>query len=595
MREAETVLGVLRERGRRGLPVERLYRLLFNPRLYLLAYQRLYANSGAMTAGVTGETVDGMSLDKIRCIVAVVRAEQWRWTPVKRIYIPKRDGKRRALGLPSFSDKLLAEVIRMLLNAYYDGQFSDRSHGFRPGRGCHTALGEVVDVWNGTHWFIEGDIARCFDSLDHQVMLETMGEKILDNRFLRLIDGMLKAGYLEDWRWNATLSGVPQGGIASPIMSNIYLDRLDKFVETQLIPQYHRGQRRRENPDYEQISRAIRAARKRGDREAARALRRQRRLVPSKDLHDPGYRRLRYCRYADDILLGFSGPKCEAVQIKLQLGQFLQDELKLKLSESKTLITHAHTGRARFLGYDIVTWHCDDKLDSRGRRTTNANIGLLVPRDVVARKCALYMRRGKSWHRPQMLSDHDYSIVSQYQAEYRGIVQYYLLASNVYYLGKLHWVMQTSLLKTLAGKHRSSVAKMACKYKTTIDTPHGPRTALQCVVERGGGRKPLVAQFGGIPLKRQKKTTIVDRSPNLATTSGNELIGRLLASRCELCGATTRLEVHHIRKLADLNKPGRNEKPTWIKIMAKRRRKTLITCTVCHDNIHAGRPTATPK
>jgi group II intron reverse transcriptase/maturase len=225
MREADTVLGVLRERGRRGLPVERLYRLLFNPRLYLLAYQRLYANAGAMTAGVTGETVDGMSLDKIRRVVAVVRAEQWRWTPVKRIYIPKRDGKRRALGLPSFADKLLAEVIRMLLNAYYDVQFSDRSHGFRPGRGCHTALGEVVDVWNGTHWFIEGDIAQCFDSLDHQVMLETMGAKILDNRFLRLIDGMLKAGYLEDWRWNATLSGVPQGGIASPLMSNIYLDR----------------------------------------------------------------------------------------------------------------------------------------------------------------------------------------------------------------------------------------------------------------------------------------------------------------------------------------------------------------------------------
>jgi len=595
MREAETVLGVLRERGRRGLPVERLYRLLFNPRLYLLAYQRLYANAGAMTAGVTGETVDGMSLDKIRRIVAVVRAEQWRWTPVKRIHIPKRDGKRRALGLPSFADKLLAEVIRMLLNAYYDVQFSDCSHGFRPGRGCHTALGEVVDVWNGTHWFIEGDIAQCFDSLDHQVMLETMGEKILDNRFLRLIDGMLKAGYLEDWRWNATLSGVPQGGIASPIMSNIYLDRLDKFVETQLIPQYHRGWRRRENPDYERISRAIRTARQRGDREAARALRRQRRLVPSKDLHDPGYRRLRYCRYADDILLGFSGPKSEAVQIKQQLGRFLHDELKLTLSESKTLITHARTGRARFLGYDIVTWQCDDKLDSRGRRTTNANIGLLVPRDVVARKCALYMRQGTSWHRPQMLSDHDYSIVSQYQAEYRGIVQYYLLASNVYHLGKLHWVMQTSLLKTLAGKHRSSVAKMARKYKTTIDTPHGPRTALQCVVERGGGRKPLVAQFGGIPLKRQKKTTIVDRSPNLFTTSGNELIGRLLAGRCELCGSTTRLEVHHIRKLADLNKPGRNEKPTWIKIMAKRRRKTLITCTVCHDNIHAGRPTATPK
>ncbi len=494
MRDAETVLGVLRERGRRGLPVNRLYRQLFNPRLYTLAYQRLYSNSGAMTAGVTEETVDGMSLDKIRDIIAVVRAERWRWKPVKRIYIPKRDGKRRALGLPTFSDKLLAEVIRMLLNAYYDVQFSDHSHGFRPGRGCHTALGEVVDVWNGTHWFIEGDIAQCFDSLDHQVMVEVLGQRILDNRFLRLVDGMLKAGYLEDWRWNATLSGAPQGGIASPILSNIYLDRLDKFVETQLMPQYNRGERRRENAAYEQVSRAIRKAHRCGDRKMVRALRRHRRSLPSKDLHDPAYRRLRYCRYADDVLLGFSGPKSEAVQIKQRLGQFLRDELKLELSESKTLITHA------------VTQHSDDKLDRRGRRTINAGIGLRVPREAIVRKCALYMRRGKPWHRPQMLSDHDYSIISQYQAEYRGIVQYYLLATDVYRLGKLHWVMQTSLLKTLAGKHRSSVSKMARKYKTTIDTPEGPRTALQCVVERDGGRKPLVARFGGIPLKRQKKT-----------------------------------------------------------------------------------------
>jgi hypothetical protein len=295
------------------------------------------------------------------------------------------------------------------------------------------------------------------------------------------------------------------------------------------------------------------------------------------------------------VLLGFSGPKSEAVQIKRELGQFLRDELKLDLSEAKTLITHARTGRARFLGYDIVTQHSDDKLDRRGWRSINAGIGLRVPREVIARKCALYMRRGKPWHRPQMLSDHDYSIISQYQAEYQGIVQYYLLATDVYRLGKLHWVMQTSLLKTLAGKHRSSVPKMARTYKTTIDTPHGPRTARVCSVERDGGRKPLVARFGGIPLKRQKKATLVDRAPNLFTTSGNELIARLIAGCCELCGATSRLEVHHVRKLADLNRPGRTEKPAWVKIMVKRRRKTLVACTVCHDNIHAGRPTATSR
>ncbi|MEX5713976.1 reverse transcriptase/maturase family protein, partial [Parafrankia sp. FMc6] len=248
MQSAETILGVLRERGRKGLPLERLYRQLFNPALYLVAYGRLYSNKGAMTPGVTGETVDGMSLAKIDRIIDAVRHERYRWKPVKRVHIPKKSGKLRPLGLPTWSDKLVAEVVRLLLEAYYDVQFSDRSHGFRPGRGCHTALSEVVDVWKGTHWFIEGDISRCFEELDHQVMLDTVGERIHDSRFLRLLGAMLQAGYLEDWKWGATLSGAPQGGPASPILSNIYLDRLDGFVTTDLLPDYNRGERRAPNP-----------------------------------------------------------------------------------------------------------------------------------------------------------------------------------------------------------------------------------------------------------------------------------------------------------------------------------------------------------
>jgi hypothetical protein len=402
---------------------------------------------------------------------------------------------------------------------------------------------------------------------------------------------MLSAGYLEDWKWGATLSGAPQGGVASPVLSNIYLDRLDKYVETQLLPMFNRGKRRVENPEYAQVSAAIRRARRRGDRTAVRTLRRHRRTLPSKDPYDPDYRRLRYVRYADDVLLGFSGPKAEALEIKHLLGRFLHEELKLELSEDKTLITHARTGKARFLGYDIVAQHSDDKLTHR-KRSINSKIGLRVPEEAITRRCALYMRHGKPWHRSQMLSDRDYSIISQYQAEYGGVVQYYLLAADVCRLHRLHWVMETSLLKTLAGKHSSSVAKMARKYKATIDTPYGPRVCFQTTVKRGEGKKPLVARFGGIPLRRQKKAVLVDRSPVLFTTSGNELIHRLLTGRCEVCGSTERLEVHHIRKLADLNKPGRNAKPAWVQIMAKRRRKTLVTCTGCHDAIHAGRPVA---
>ncbi len=213
MQSAATVLGVLRERGRRGLPCEELYRQMFNPQLYLLAYGRIYANKGAMTPGTTPETVDGMSMAKIGRIITAMRHERYRFRPVRRVHIPKKNGKTRPLGMPTWSDKLVGEVARLLLEAYYEPAFSDRSHGFRPGRGCHTALREVANTWTGTTWFIEGDIADCFGSFDHQVMLSILAEKVRDNRFLRLLRNMLQAGYLEDWVWNATLSGAPQGGV----------------------------------------------------------------------------------------------------------------------------------------------------------------------------------------------------------------------------------------------------------------------------------------------------------------------------------------------------------------------------------------------
>ena len=249
MQSAETVLGVLRDRGGRGLPLEGLYRQLFNPQLYLLAYGRIYSNAGAMTPGATGETADGMSLGKIGRIIDAMRHERYRFMPARRAYIPKKNGKKRPLGLPTWSDKLVGEVMRLLLEAYYEPQFSDRSHGFRPGRGCHTALTEVANSWTGTTWFIEGDISDCFGSFDHDVMIKILAEKIHDNRFLRLMRNMLQAGYLEDWTWNATLSGTPQGGVVSPILSNIYLHRLDEFVEQVLIPENTRGARRRFIPN----------------------------------------------------------------------------------------------------------------------------------------------------------------------------------------------------------------------------------------------------------------------------------------------------------------------------------------------------------
>ncbi len=586
MQSAETVLDVLRERGRRGLPCDELYRQLFNPQMYLLAYGRIYSNHGAMTPGACGETADGMSAAKIGRVIDALRHERYRFRPARRVYIPKKNSsKTRPLGLPSWSDKLVGEVMRLLLEAYYEPQFSGQSHGFRPGRGCHTALREVADKWTGTTWFIEGDISDCFGSLDHSVLLSTLAEKIYDNRFLRLLKQMLQAGYLEDMVWNATLSGAPQGGVVSPALSNIYLDRLDTFVETVLIPEYTRGKRRAYNPGYRRVTDRIGSARKRGDRAAVRELRKQQRSLPSRDLHDPGFRRLRYCRYADDHLLGFTGPRAEAEQIKTRLAQFLRDDLKLELNQEKTLITHARTGAASFLGYKITVQH------SRDRRTVNGGIRLRVPRAVIKAKCAPYLKRGKPERRTELLNLPDTLIISTYGAEYRGIVQYYLLAGDLWRLNRLHWAARASMLKTLAAKHGSTVTKMARKYQAKIATPYGPRTCFEATVERAG-RKPLVARFGGIPLKRQDNAVLTDRQPAPAARR-KELITRLQAGRCEWCEQRAQVEVHQVAKLTDLAKPGQPQ-PAWAHLMAQMRRKTLIVCIPCHKAIHERQPTAVP-
>lgn len=583
MQNAKTVLDVLRERGRRGLPCNELYRQLFNPALYLLAYGRLYSNDGAMTSGVDGETADGMSMAKIGRVIDAVRHERFRFQPTKRVYIPKKNGSKRPLGLPSWSDKLVGEVIRLLLEAYYEPRFSGRSHGFRPRRGCHTALMEVAQTWTGTTWFIEGDISDCFGSLDHKVMLSILGEHIHDNRFLRLIKQMLQAGYLEDWEWNATHSGSPQGSGVSPVLSNIYLDRLDTFVETVLIPEYTRGAGRKSNPVYQKMTRMIRSARQRGDQSAIRELRKQRRRQPSTDPQDPGFRRLHYSRYADDHLLGFTGPRIEAEQIKTRLTQFLREDLKLELNQDKTVITHGRTRAATYLGYEVTVQH------SRHRPTINGIIGLRVPRTAIKAKCAPYLKHGKPAPRPELLNHDDLAIISRYGTEYRGVVQYYLLAGDVSKLTRLGWAAETSMLKTLATKHRSTVTKMAAKYKTTIDTPHGPRMCFQASDERAG-RTRRVARFGGIPLKRQKKAVLNDRLP-APTTRKKELIIRLQKRQCELCEQPDTVEIHQIPKLADLATPGRPQ-PAWAHLMAKMRRKTLVVCADCHNAIHAKQPAA---
>jgi group II intron reverse transcriptase/maturase len=587
MRQTDTILGLIHERGKKGLPLERGQRQLYNQNLYLTAYGKIYRNKGAMTKGSTEETVDGMSLDKIDTIIKALRDGRFQWRPARRVYIPKKSGKMRPLGLPCWTDKIVQEVIRMILNAYYEPKFSEHSHGFRPERGCHTALREIRK-WDGTTWFIEGDISKCFDKLSHDLLLSILREDIRDELFLKLIKGLLEAGYLEDWNFHATLSGTPQGGVLSPLLANVYLDRLDQFVEQELIPEHTKGEQRTRNQAYANMSKRVYRARKQGRKEEARLLRQQMQRLPSKNPDDPGSRRLKYIRYADDFLLSFTGPKSEAEAIKQKLEVFLRDQLKLELSQAKTLITHARTEAARFLGYEVHVIH-NDRKQTKGRRSINAQIGLRVPKDTIRQKCQDYTEEGKPIHRTEMLSESDYTIISRYQAEYRGLVEYYRMAYNLSTaFPPLKWDMERSLTKTLAAKLQIAVPQVYRKYRAEFTVDGKTYKGLQVTVEREG-KKPLIAQWGGIPLKWNLTATLNDQ-PKRIWSKPSELEERLLADTCEYCGAEEKCEVHHVHALKDLQIKGRRPKPRWMVLMAARQRKTMVVCRTCHQDITHGRP-----
>jgi group II intron reverse transcriptase/maturase len=597
MRTAETILGLIRERGKRGLPLERVYKLLFNQELYLMAYGKIYRNTGAMTHGVTDETPDGMSLKKIDAIIQALRLERYHWLPARRTYIPKKNGKQRPLGMPVWSNKLVQEVIRLILEAYYDPQFSDHSHGFRPGRGCQSALGEIYSQWIGTTWFIEGDIAQCFDQLDHELLLNTLSESIHDGRFIKLMRELLDAGYMEEWTFNQTLSGVPQGGIVSPLLSNVLLNRLDSYVETVFIPKYTKGVKRKGNPQYHQLIWEAFSQRQRGNTAKAEELRNQAQRLPAMDVIDPDYRRLRYVRYADDFLLGFVGPRSEAEEIKQALREFLRETLKLELSEAKTLMTHARSEAARFLGYEITTLQVDEKRTIRDTnhrgiktkcRSINGRVGLRIPREVIEEKCRTYKRGQTVVHRAELIEESDYSIMTKYQLEYRGIANYYRLAFNMGSLGQLKWVMEQSLTKTLARKFRKTVPQIYEKYGAELTVQGQKYKGLQVRIPRPD-KKPLVATWGGIPLKRDMRATLEEQPPYIHWGQ-SDLVQRLLADHCELCGNTEDVQVHHVRKMKNLHEyPGR-PKPEWVKRMIALRRKTLLLCRTCHEDVDHGLP-----
>jgi len=583
--------------GEKGTPLTRVYRCLYSEDLFLAAYNKIGRNQGALTPGTEKDTVDGMSMKRIRNIIEKLRQERFHFKPARRMQIPKKSGGTRPLGIPNFSEKLVQEVLRMLLEAYYESRFRDSSHGFRPQRGCHTALAQIKNQFTGTKWFIEGDIRGCFDNIDHEVLMGILSKDILDGRLLELIRRCLQAGYMEDWRYHLTYSGTPQGGVLSPLLSNIYLHELDAFVEDELIPKYTRGHRRADNKAYRNYHYKIKKAFQQGDIALASKLRRERRKLPSKDTHDPNYRRLRYIRYADDFILGFSGPKSEASEIKDAVGTFLEEKLRLEMSKPKTLITHALTEHARFLGYAISIFHNDNKLTynpANGYRTRNLNGGvrLGIPYGLVDNLVKRYQLKGKAIHEAALADFSDAHIIMIYQLRFRGIAQYYKYATDIGQLAKLKGIMQQALTKTLAFKYKTSVPKIYRKYHGTKTVDGYTYRTLQVSIKTKRGQR--LFWWGALPLKtvNPRSEPVKDRKHfDYYQGFRSDLVRRLQADTCELCGAEGNCEVHHIRKLSDLKNRwrGRKEKPEWVKRMIAMQRKTMIVCRQCHMAIHAGR------
>jgi group II intron reverse transcriptase/maturase len=586
MQDAETTLAIIQERGRKGLHLEDVYRRLYNPDLYFRAFGRIHRDPGARTKRTTEETVDGMALEQIGAIIEAIRSERHRWTPVRRAFSPETRRTTRPPGIPTWTDKLLQEVVRSILEAYYEPQFSEHSHGFRPGRGCHTALRTIRRVWKGTKWFIKGEIKECFDKIDRTVLLSILREKIHDNRFLRLLENLLKAGYLEAWNDDPTRSGRPQRGILGPILANIYLDRLDRFVETTLIPEYTRGASRKRNAEYRRVESQLQRLRRRGVEPDEGRLENPR-SIPRPDLFDPVYRSLRFVRYAADFFMGFGGPRGEAEEIKERLTTFLRDDLKLELSSDKTMIFHARQQPARFLGYEVSVITRDS------RRSLNGRVALRMPTDVLMEKAAEYKYRGKPSYRREWTGDTDFSIVARYGSELRGFAQYYKLAQNLFWADYLRWVMKTSLLKTLALKHRSTVAQMARKYVTSSMTPNGARKCVEVVVQREG-KSDLVARFGDISLKHDDDAVFDDGPTWTPGSMRKEHVPRLRADRCELCGSTHDIRAEHVRKLTGRNTTERKDFLPGKQVMSAGTRTTRFVCHHCHAALRAGKPTRTP-
>jgi group II intron reverse transcriptase/maturase len=574
---------------------DKLYQKLYNVELWLLAYQQLAPNPGNLTPGTDGQTMDGAGLKLISELIQELKTMSYKPKPARRVYLPKPNGKQRPIGIAGFRDKLVQTVVKLIVEAIYEPTFADTSHGFRPGRSCHTALQQVKEQV-GIRWWIESDIKSFYDTMQHEILLRILSKRITDQRFLHLISQLMQAGYIENWQFHRTYSGVPQGSCLSPVLSNIYLNELDQVIIDK-AREFNRGKKRKRNSEYHRISGqcywAKKKARTSGDWRQYKALQQRMLSIPYQDTMDLDFRRLVYTRYADDALIGIIGTKAEALEVKAWLADYLKKELGLELSEEKTLITHA-SKRVRFLGYDIRRWKGERRFRFHAKqgtvtkRTSSYQLSLLIPYDKTVEFGKEYGNvvgwRGNQ--RGKLLNLSELEILMTYNSETRGFLNFYSLADNFSNVGgKVLWLTTSSFFRTLAGKRKSSVKKVSHSLK------RGPNRYVMPMRDEKG---QVVREYELVSSTRQFDRTYPERAnlavdqkatPHKNFQGRTELTRRILANQCEWCGSSLgQMEVHHVRKLKNLK-----GKEIWERQMMQRRRKTMVLCEKCHTELHAGK------
>jgi group II intron reverse transcriptase/maturase len=570
----------------------RLFRYLLREDLYYVAYKNLYANNGAATKGINNDTADGFSEEKVKNIIKSLASESYMPNPVKRTYRSKQNGKMRPLGIPTFTDKLVQEVLRMVLESVYEPVFLKYSHGFRPGKSCHTALESSTREFAGIRWFIEGDIKGCFDNIEHATLINIIGNKIKDARIIKLLWKFLKAGYMENWQYHKTYSGCPQGGIISPLLANIYLHELDKHV-AEIAEKFNKPRESRYTESYKRIRNKAGSIKRKlcvaKDSEERKKLAQELRVVRVEMMKTPSKlqtdKKIKYVRYADDFIIGVNGSKEDCVEIKSQLTKFTADNLKMELSEEKTLITHSNKS-ARFLGYDFRVRR-NDAVRKHGKwtqRTLNNSVELNVPLEdkimkfLFDNKTVEQKQNGdtKAVTRKTLLRCTDLEIVSAYNAELRGICNYYSLASNFSRLNYFSYLMEYSCLHTLAAKHKCSIGKIKNKFRDGKGNWGIPYETKK------GRKRCLFADYSKCKDSKIADDKIANTTVHHAYAF-NKFENRLKAKICELCGTTeaTHYEIHHVHKVKDLK-----GKELWEQVMIAKRRKTMVLCRDCHINIH---------